>query len=105
VNSFTRFPYIILSLQQKQVHHWKEHEILAYKQNEYFAFSFYFYAASALEEHGNACEPVRIVYACRTYKQSVTYALKISGKELPFQLYRYILESTDDMYFGSSEFL
>jgi hypothetical protein len=57
VNSFIHFS---LDLQQKQVHHWKEHETWVEKQLKHFAFSLYFYAISALEEDVNTYKPVCI---------------------------------------------
>jgi hypothetical protein len=38
--------YIMLALHQKKLHHWKEHEILVYKQHRHFAFSIYSYFCS-----------------------------------------------------------
>jgi hypothetical protein len=51
------FLYIILDLQQNQVHNRKEHKILVWKQ---FAFSFYLYAISALKAQANTYKPVSI---------------------------------------------
>jgi hypothetical protein len=62
----------LLDLQQKQVHHWKEHGISVWKQHAHFAFKFYLFVISALKKHGNTCEPV-CIHLCRTYVQIYVY--------------------------------
>jgi hypothetical protein len=63
------FQYIILDLHQKQVHHWKEHGILIWKQN-FVPIYFYLYAISALEKHGNTyksvCMRIYLMHAAHT---------------------------------------
>ncbi len=48
---------MVLNLQQKQMHHWKEQESLVWKQHGHFAFSF-LYVIPTFEEHGNTYERV-----------------------------------------------
>jgi hypothetical protein len=56
------------------VHHWKEHEMLVWKEHGHFELSFYLNAISALEEHGNTHNPV-CIYACREFKQIGTFSI------------------------------
>jgi hypothetical protein len=69
------FLCILLELQQKQVHHWKEHYGL--ETTAAFFFS-NLYVFSALEETGNALHPqtgiCNMHYMHTAYKQTVAYA-------------------------------
>jgi hypothetical protein len=79
VNSLIQFPLHNIRLidsQQKQVHHWKEQEILVKKQHGYFRFSFICMRFLLLKTLGLGIHSNRYAYmqAARAYKQTLTYS-------------------------------